>query len=255
MIDPKASVHPSARIAKDADIGPFSVIGPNVEVGSGSVIAPHVVIAENTRIGRNNRIFQFASIGDIPQDKKYKGEATKLVIGDDNTIRECVTINRGTIQDSGVTRIGSRNWIMAYVHIAHDCVLGNDIIMANQATLGGHVHIDDFVIMGGFSGIHQYCHIGAHAFLQHSAHVTRDIPPYVMVGQDARPHGINQEGLRRRGFDVQRRRILMQAYRILYRDGLRLEEARGQLRELADSSDDVAVLYRFLEQSSRSIIR
>lgn len=255
MIDPKAFVHPSARIAKDADVGPFSVIGPNVEIGSGSVIAPHVVVGENTRIGRNNRIFQFASIGDIPQDKKYNGEETRLEIGDGNTIRECVTINRGTIQDAGVTRIGSRNWIMAYVHIAHDCVLGNDIIMANQATLGGHVHIDDFVIMGGFSGIHQYCHIGAHAFLQHSAHVTRDIPPYVMVGQDARPHGINHEGLRRRGFDMQRRRTLMQAYRILYRDGLRLEEARGQLRDLAGSSDDVAVLHRFLEQSSRSIIR
>lgn len=255
MIDSRAVVDPSARVDEGVSIGPYSIIGAEVQIGAGSCIGPHVVIYGPTRIGRNNRIFQFASIGDIPQDKKYRGERTRLEIGDDNTIRECVTINRGTVQDKGVTRIGDRNWIMAYVHIAHDCMLGSDIILANQATLGGHVHVSDFVIMGGFSGVHQFCRIGIHAFLQHSAHVTRDIPPYVLVGQDARPHGINSEGLRRRGFNAERRSALMRAYRVLYRQGLRLEEARERLAEMARESDDIALFYRFVESNARSIIR
>ncbi len=256
MIDATAIVDASARIAPGVTIGPYSIIGPQVEIGEGSWIGPHVVINGPTRIGRNNRIYQFASIGDAPQDKKYQGEPTRLEIGDDNTIREYVTINRGTVQDQGVTRLGSGNWIMAYVHIAHDCQLGDDIIMANNASLAGHVHIGDHAILGGFSLVHQFCKVGKFAFLQFAAGVNRDVPPYVVAaGMPATPHSINSEGLRRRGFSAQQIATLKQAYRLLYRAGLRLEEAREQIAQLAQDHPEVAVLAEFLADHRRSIIR
>jgi UDP-N-acetylglucosamine acyltransferase len=256
MIDATVIVDASARIAPGVTIGPYSIIGPQVEIGEGSWIGPHVVIKGPTRIGRNNRIYQFASIGDAPQDKKYQGEPTRLEIGDDNTIREYVTINRGTVQDQGVTRVGSGNWIMAYVHIAHDCQLGDDIIMANNASLAGHVHIGDHAILGGFSLVHQFCKVGKFAFLQFAAGVNRDVPPYVVAaGMPATPHSINSEGLRRRGFSAQQIATLKQAYRLLYRAGLRLEEAREQIAQLAQDHPEVAVLAEFLADHRRSIIR
>ena len=256
MIDARAIIDPGATLAEDVAVGPYSVIGPDVEIGPGCVIGPHVVIKGPTRIGRNNRIYQFASIGDDPQDKKYRGEPTRLEIGDDNTIREYCTLNRGTVQDEGVTRIGSRNWIMAYVHIAHDCVLGSDIVMANNASLAGHVHIDDHAILGGFAMVHQFCKIGAYAFLQFAAGVNRDVPPFVVAsGIPAKPAGLNTEGLRRHGFDADRVGALKKAYKLLYRSGLRLEEARTEIAALAAESPDVARFGHFLESNPRSIIR
>ncbi len=256
MIDATAIVDARASIAHGVTIGPYSIIGPEVEIGEGSWIGPHVVINGPTRIGRNNRIYQFASIGDAPQDKKYQGEPTRLEIRDGNTIREYVTINRGTAQDQGVTRVGSGNWIMAYVHIAHDCQLGDDIIMANNASLAGHVHIGDHAILGGFSLVHQFCKVGKFAFLQFAAGVNRDVPPYVVAaGMPATPHSINSEGLRRRGFSAQQIATLKQAYRLLYRSGLRLEEAREQIAQLAQDHPEVAILAEFLADHRRSIIR
>ena len=256
MIDPRAIIDSEAQIAEGVQIGPFSVIGAGVEIGPECTIGPHAVIKGPTRIGRGNRIYQFASIGDDPQDKKYRGEPTRLEIGDDNTIREYCTLNRGTIQDQGVTRIGSRNWIMAYVHIAHDCVLGNDIVMANNASLAGHVQIEDCAILGGFAMVHQFCKIGAHAFLQFAAGVNRDVPPFVVAsGIPARPAGLNTEGLRRHGFDADRVGALKKAYKLLYRSGLRLEQARAELAALAVDHPDVARFSHFLESNPRSIIR
>lgn len=256
MIDPRAIVDSGATLGDGVQVGPYSVIGPGVEIGAGCVIGPHVVIKGPTRIGCNNRIYQFASIGDDPQDKKYRGEPTCLEIGDGNTIREYCTLNRGTIQDEGVTRIGSRNWIMAYVHIAHDCVLGNDIVMANNASLAGHVHIDDHAILGGFAMVHQFCKIGAYAFLQFAAGVNRDVPPFVVAsGIPAKPAGLNTEGMRRHGFDADRVLALKKAYKLLYRSGLRLEQARAELEALAVDHPDVARFSHFLESNPRSIIR
>lgn len=256
MIDATAIIDTRAAVAQGVAIGPYSIIGPEVEIGEGTWIGPHVVINGPTWIGRNNRIYQFASLGDAPQDKKYKGEPTRLEIGDDNTIREYVTINRGTVQDQGVTRVGSGNWIMAYVHIAHDCQLGDDIIMANNASLAGHVHIGDHAILGGFSLVHQFCKIGKYAFLQFAAGVNRDVPPYVVAaGMPATPHSINSEGLRRRGFSAQQIATLKHAYRLLYRSGLRLEEAREQIAQLAQDHPEVAILAEFLADHRRSIIR
>ena len=256
MIDPRAIIDSGATLGEGVQIGPYSVIGPGVEIGAGCVIGPHVVIKGPTRIGCNNRIYQFASIGDDPQDKKYRGEPTRLEIGDGNTIREYCTINRGTIQDEGVTRIGSRNWIMAYVHIAHDCILGNDVVMANNASLAGHVHIDDHAILGGFAMVHQFCKIGAYAFLQFAAGVNRDVPPFVVAsGIPAKPAGLNTEGMRRHGFDADRVLVLKKAYKLLYRSGLRLEQARAELEVLAAGHPDVARFSHFLESNPRSIIR
>lgn len=256
MIDPRAVVAEDARLADDVKVGPFAVIGPGVELGPGSEVGAHAVIEGPTVIGRNNRIYPFASVGLAPQDKKYAGEATRLVIGDGNTIREYCTLNRGTAQDRGETTIGSDNWIMAYVHIAHDCVIGDHTILANNATLGGHVVVGDWVVMGGFSGVHQFCSIGAHAFLQFGARVSSDVPPYVMVGGEVtRPRGLNLEGLRRRGFDDERRAALKRAYRTLYREGLRLEEARERIAKMAEGNPDVAVLARFLENHARRLMR
>jgi UDP-N-acetylglucosamine acyltransferase len=256
MIDPRAVVSPQAEIAADVEIGPFTIIGPDVVIGAGTWVGPHVVIAGATRIGVGNKIFQFASIGDAPQDKKYKGEPTRLEIGDRNVIRECVTINRGTVHDQGVTRIGSDNLLMAYSHVAHDCRLGNQIVMANCATLGGHVEIGDWVNMGGLSAVHQHTKVGAHAFIAHNAAVTRDVPPYVMaVGRPAVPHSVNSEGLKRRGFSAEQILHIRRAYRVLYRSGLKLEAALQELDRAAITEAEIAPFVEFIRRSSRSIVR
>lgn len=256
LIDPRAVVAPGAVLAESVSVGPFSVIGADVEIGPGTVIGPHAVIQGPARIGRDNHVHQFASLGGAPQDKKYHGEPTRLEIGDRNTFFEYVTVNRGTVQDRGETRIGNDNWIMAYVHIAHDCVLHDNIIMANNATLAGHITVEDWAILGGFTKVHQFCRIGAHSFTGMNVDLTRDVPPYVMVsGTPVQPHGINSEGLKRRGFDAEQLRNIKQAYKIIYRSGLRLEEALEKLRALAQSQPEVAVMVRFLETSERSITR
>ncbi|MGB9429918.1 MAG: acyl-ACP--UDP-N-acetylglucosamine O-acyltransferase [Gammaproteobacteria bacterium] len=256
MIDPRAAVDASARLAADVAVGPFAVIGPQVEIGAGTRIGPHAMIQGPTRIGRDNRIFQFASLGGIPQDKKYGSEPTWLEIGDCNTFFEFVTVNRGTAQDKGKTVIGDDNWIMAYTHIAHDCALGNHTILANNTTLAGHITIEDWAILGGFTKIHQFCRIGAHSFTGMNVDITRDVPPYVMVsGTPVEPRGINSEGLQRRGFTAEQIRNIKNAYRILYRSDLRLEEALEKLRGLAASQPEIARLVKFLETSERSITR
>jgi UDP-N-acetylglucosamine acyltransferase len=256
LIHPTAVVEPSARIAADVSVGPYTMIGSDVEIDAGTSIAAHVVIQGTTRIGTDNRIFQFASLGEEPQDKKYGGEPTALEIGSGNTIREYVTINRGTVQDQGTTRIGDANWIMAGVHIAHDCRIGSHTVMANNTTLGGHVRVDDYVTLGGATLVHQFCHIGEHAFTAYGARVNKDIPPFVRVSEGrARPRGLNVEGLKRREFDGHRIRLLKEAYRLLYRSGLTLKQAVAALRELEAGSDDVKRLREFLEDCDRSIVR
>ncbi len=253
MIDPRAVVDPTAQVAPDVDIGAYSIVGADVKVGSGTWIGPHVVVQGPTRIGCDNRIFQFASIGEIPQDRKYGGEVTRLEIGDRNTIREYCTINRGTAQDAGVTRIGDDNWIMAYVHIAHDCVIGNSIVFANSASLAGHVEVGDNSVLGGFVLVHQFCSIGAHSFCAMGSGINRDVPPYVLVaGNPAHPRGINYEGLRRCKFGTDTILAVRRAYKLLYRSNLPLAEALLALRELAK---EVAVMADFLERSRRSVIR
>ncbi|MGA0028131.1 MAG: acyl-ACP--UDP-N-acetylglucosamine O-acyltransferase, partial [Steroidobacteraceae bacterium] len=223
-IDPRAVIAPSAQLAEGVEVGPFAVIGEGVEIGEGSIIGPHAVINGPTRIGRECRVFQFASIGDAPQDKKYRGEPTRLEIGDRNTFRECCTVNRGTVGGHGITRIGSDNLFMAYSHVAHDCVIGDHCVFSNSVALAGHVEVADWVIMSGFAGVHQFCKVGAHAFLANNTAVTRDVPPYLLVaGTPAEPKGINSEGLKRRGFTPAQIANIKQAYRVLYRDGLKLE--------------------------------
>ncbi len=256
MIHPTAIVDPGARIGANVEIGPYSIIGPHVEIGDNTIIGPHVVIKGHTRIGRDNHIFQFCSLGEVPQDKKYAGEPTRLEIGDRNTIREFCTFNLGTVQDQGVTSIGDDNWLMAYVHIAHDCRVGNKTIFANGASLAGHVIVDDWVIFGGFTGIHQFCRIGAHVITAASSLVLQDVPPYLMVaGNTAQPYGIHVEGLKRRGFTSEAITELKRAYRTLYKSGLLLEEAKGKLAEQAKTQPDVQRLVDFLEVSKRGIIR
>ena len=256
MIDARAVVSPSAEIAADVEIGAFSIIGPNVVIGPGTWIGPHVVLNGPTRIGADNKIFQFASLGDAPQDKKYKGEPTRLEIGDRNVFRECVTVNRGTIHDRGVTQIGDDNLFMAYSHVAHDCRLGCQIVMANCATLGGHVEIGDWVNLGGLSAVHQHTKVGAHCFIAHNAAVTRDVPPYVMaVGRPAVPHSVNSEGLKRRGFTVDQIRNIRRAYRVLYRSGLKLKTALQQLDAAAVTQAEIRPFVEFIKRSSRSIVR
>ncbi len=255
-IDPRASISPRARIAPDVEVGAFSVIGDDVEIGPGCRIGPHVVIEGPTRIGARNRIYQFASIGAAPQDKKYKGEPTRLEIGDDNVIREFVTMNRGTTHDAGVTRIGDDNLFMAYAHVAHDCRVGSHCVLANVATLGGHVELDDWVIMGGLSAIHQFTKVGAHAFIANNAAVTRDVPPYVMaVGQPAEPHSINSTGLSRRGFTSEQIRNIKNAYRVLYRSGLKLADAVRKLEEAAAGQPELRIFVDFIGRSTRSLVR
>ncbi|MFZ1180741.1 MAG: acyl-ACP--UDP-N-acetylglucosamine O-acyltransferase [Herbaspirillum sp.] len=259
-------IHPSAIIAPDAqldasvEVGAYSVIGENVRIGAGTRVGPHVVIDGHTTIGCDNRIFSFASLGSAPQDKKYAGEPTRLEIGDRNTIREFVTFNLGTAQDAGLTRIGSDNWIMAYVHLAHDCQLGNNIILANNATLGGHVHLSDWVFLGGFTSVHQFCHIGAHAMTAFTAAVSQDVPPFVTAaGNRAAPAGINSEGLKRRGFMPEQVAAIKHAYKLIYRSGLSLEAARQELlrqeEQSPESAAHIRLMREFITSSSRGIIR
>jgi UDP-N-acetylglucosamine acyltransferase len=256
MIDAHAVVSPQAEIAADVEIGAFSVIGPGVVIGPGTWIGPHVVINGATRIGTHNKIFQFASLGDAPQDKKYKGEPTRLEIGDRNVIRESATVNRGTAHGEGVTRIGDDNLLMAYSHVAHDCQLGNQIVLSNVATLGGHVEIGDFAILGGLSAVHQFTKVGAYSFIANNAAVTRDVPPYVMaVGQPAAPHSVNVVGLKRRGFTPEQVLNVRRAYRVLYRSGLKLKTALEQLDAAAVTQEEIRPFVDFIRRSSRSIVR
>lgn len=256
MIHSTAIVSDSASIADDVEIGPFSIIGDGVQIGSGTRIDSHVVINGPTTIGSENYIYQFASIGGDPQDKKYADEPTRLVIGDRNTIREFCTLSRGTTQDRHETVVGDDNWIMAYCHIAHDCIVGDKTIMANNTTLAGHVHIGDWVICGGFTGIHQFCKIGAHAFLGMFSIITRDVPAYTMMsGQPTAPKGINSEGLKRREFSAEQIRNIKEAYRLIYRKGLKLAEAIDRIAALADAQPELVPLLESLRSSDRGIIR
>ncbi|MDX1562354.1 MAG: acyl-ACP--UDP-N-acetylglucosamine O-acyltransferase [Gammaproteobacteria bacterium] len=255
MIDDRAVVSPDARLADDVTIGPFAVIGADVEIGAGTRIDAHAVVNGPTTIGRNNHIFQFASIGDDPQDKKYAGERTSLVIGDGNTIREFVTINRGTVQDRGVTTVGNDNWIMAYCHIAHDCVVGNHTIFANNASIAGHVHVDDYAILGGFTAVHQFCRLGENSLSSMFTYVTKDIPAYTIVaGRPAEPRGINVEGLKRRQFSTEQIRAVREAYRTVYRQGMSLEEAIAAI-EARGADDAVRRFVESLRQGSRGLVR
>jgi UDP-N-acetylglucosamine acyltransferase len=255
-IHPTAIVEPGARLAAGVDVGPYSVIGRSVEVGEGTWIGNHVVLDGRTRIGRGNRIWHFASIGGPPQDKKYAGEDTAVEIGDNNTIREYVTINRGTALDAGVTRVGNENWVMAYVHFAHDCRIGSHTIFANACQLAGHVVVGDWAIFGATTLVHQFVHIGAHAFTGMGTYLPQDLPPYVRAaGNMAKPYGINSEGLRRRGFMPETINALKRAYRALYRSGLSLEEARRELQSQSAACAEVGELLRFLDSSKRGIIR
>lgn len=257
MIHPQALIDPRAELAEDVSVGPYSVIGPQVTIEAGTQIGPHVVIQGPTQIGRENRILQFSSLGSDPQDKKYRGEPTKLIIGDRNVIRESVTINRGTVNGHGSTVIGNDNLLMAYIHIAHDCRIGNNTIFSNNASLAGHVHIEDWVILSGFTLVHQFCSIGAHAFTGMGSAISKDVLPYLVVsGNPARPHGINKEGLKRRGFTPEQINALRRAYKILYRQGLTLEEARTSLADLAAEEPAVRPMLDFMgEGLRRSLIR
>jgi UDP-N-acetylglucosamine acyltransferase len=256
MIHPTAIIDSGASLAPDVEVGAFSIIGKDVVIGSGTVIGSHVTIEGPTTIGEQNRIFQFSSLGAAPQDKKYAGEPTRLEIGNRNTIREFCTLNRGTVQDAGATRIGDDNWIMAYVHIAHDCQVGNNTIFANNSSLAGHVHVFDHAILGGFTLIHQFCKIGSHVITAVGSVVFKDIPPYVTAsGYDAQPHGINAEGLKRRGFSAERIAGIKRAYKTLYRSSLTLEEAKLALAEQQKECADLAILLDFLNIATRGIIR
>ena len=253
-IHPTAIIENGANIASDVEIGPYAVIGAHVEIGEGTRVGAHAVITGHTRIGKRNQIFQFASLGAQPQDKKYAGEPTRLEIGDDNTIREFCTFNTGTVQDQGVTRVGNYNWIMSYVHLAHDCVIGNQVVLANNATLAGHVEVGDYTILGGLTAVHQFCKIGAHVITGGGTIVYKDIPPYVMAaGQPAKPHGLNSEGLKRRGFTPETLVTLKRAYKTLYREGLTLQEALAKLD--AAATPEIAQLTAFLRGAERGIIR
>ena len=256
MIHPSALVSPEARLAADVTVGPFSIIGPGVEIGPRSVVGPHVVINGLTRMGAENQVFQFASIGEPPQDKKYKGEPTRLEIGDRNVFRESCTVNRGTAQGGGVTRIGDDNLFMAYSHVAHDCTIGNEVVFANCAALAGHVEIGDGVVLGGLTAVHQFVKIGPLAFLAGGAIVQRDVPPYVMVaGNPALPHMVNTIGLKRRGFSEEQVRNVRNAYRVLYRSDLKLAEALAKLDVVAETHGEIKAFVDFVRGSTRSIVR
>jgi len=256
VIHPQAIIDPKAYIAAGVSIGPYSIIGPDVVIDEGTWIGPHVVINGPTKIGKNNKIYQFASIGEAPQDKKYAGEPTRLEIGDGNIIRESVTISRGTVQDEGITRVGNENLIMAYAHIAHDCQVGSFTVFANSTSLAGHVHVADYVIFGGFTLVHQFCKIGAYCFTAMGSAISKDVPPYLRVaGHMAKPYGLNSEGLKRRGFSAEAIAELRSAYKILYRSGLTLEQAVKDLTEKAESSEEVRQFLDFIKASRRGIIR
>ena len=256
MIHPSAIIHPGATLGAKVSIGAYSIVGEHVEIGDDTRIGPHVVIEGRTRIGRNNRVFQFCSLGAAPQDKKYANEPTRLEIGDGNTIREFCTLNCGTAQDAGVTRLGHDNWIMAYVHLAHDCQIGDHTIFANSAQLAGHVHVGDHAILGGFTGVHQFVRIGAHSFTAIATVLVHDLPPYVMAaGDTAKPYGINVEGLRRRGFSAEAMAAIKGAYKTLYKSGLTLDQAKAQLAERAKTCAEIGVLTEFLQGCTRGIVR
>jgi UDP-N-acetylglucosamine acyltransferase len=256
VIDPRAVVSPEARLASDVNVGAFAIIGPGVEIGPRTIIAPHAVVNGPSVLGADNHVFQFASIGDAPQDKKYKGEPTRLEVGDRNVFREYCTVNRGTTHDAGVTRIGNDNLLMACAHVAHDCMVGNNTVFANGAVLGGHVEVGDWVILGGLSAVHQFAKVGAHAFLAGGAMVRRDVPPYVMVsGDPAAPHAVNAEGLKRRGFSEDQIRAIRDAYRVLYRSDLRLSEALERLEPLAAARPEIRAFVDFIQGATRSIVR
>lgn len=256
MIHPQAIVDPSAKIGKQVEIGAFSIIGAQVEIGDGTWVGPHVVINGPTRIGKNNKIYQFSSLGEAPQDLKYAGEPTTLTIGDRNVVREYCTFSRGTVSGGGVTQIGNDNLFMAYVHVAHDCHVGNHTIFANCASLAGHVVVEDHVILGGFTGIHQFCRVGAHCMTGIATVSFKDIPPFVLAaGNTAVPHGLNLKGLKRRGFSDDTLTALRRAYKTLYKSGLRLEEALNELDGLAPAYPDVAHLVDFVRKTERGIIR
>ena len=256
MIDARAVVSPEARLGADVEVGPFTVIGPGVEIGPRTIIGPHAVINGPTTLGADNRVFQFASIGDAPQDKKYRGEPTRLVIGERNVFREFCTVNRGTTHDRGVTSIGDDNLFMTCAHVAHDCAVGSHTVFANSAVLGGHVEVGDWVILGGLSAVHQFSKIGAHAFIAGGAMVRQDVPPYVMVqGDPAEPYAVNSEGLKRRGFTEDQIRAIREAYRILYRSDLKLAEARARLAPIAAERPEIKAFADFIQASTRSIVR
>jgi UDP-N-acetylglucosamine acyltransferase len=256
MIHPSAIVHPGAKLAPGVSVGPYSIIGEHVEIGEGTTIGAHVVIEGRTRIGRDNRIFAHSVLGGEPQDKKYAGEPTGLAIGDRNLIREFCTFNCGTVQDTGTTRIGSDNWIMAYVHVAHDCQVGDNTIFANAASIAGHVHVGDYAILGGFTGVHQFVLIGAHSMTAGATLLLQDLPPYVMAaGNAAKPFGINAEGLKRRGFSEEQVTEIRRAYKTLYRSGLTLEEAKSAIAAQAAKTPALRILADFLGRSTRGIVR
>jgi len=256
LIHPSAIIDPAARLAEDVEVGAFSMVGAHVHIGRGTRIGPHAVIRGPAEIGEDNRIFQFSSIGEDPQDKKYGGEVTRLLIGDRNVVRESVTIHRGTIQDKGETRIGNDNLFMAYTHVAHDCLIGDNVIMANAASLGGHIEVADWAILGGFTIVHQFCRIGAHSFSAMGSVIGKDVPPFIIVdGHPAVPRGINAEGLRRRQFSADRVAAIRRAYRLLYTSKLMLADAIEQIREMAKTFPDLSCMADFVADSSRSIVR
>ena len=256
MIHPQAVIDQRAEIGADVDIGPFTVIGPEVVIGEGTWVGPHAVIQGPTRIGRHNKIFQFTSLGEVPQDLKYGGERTTLEIGDRNVFREYCTVNRGTRGGGGVTSIGNDNLFMAYVHIAHDCRIADHAVFANCASLAGHVEVGNYAVLGGFTGIHQFCRVGDHCMTGAATVAVQDIPPYVLTaGNSARPYGINVTGLKRRGFSAEGIHMLKRAYKIIYKSGLRLEEAIGKIEELVPEYAELDVLARFLKVEGRGIIR
>ncbi|MDT4329215.1 acyl-ACP--UDP-N-acetylglucosamine O-acyltransferase [Methylomonas sp. MED-D] len=256
MIDSRAVVHPKAELAEDVSVGPFSVIGPEVQIDAGTEIGPHVVIRGPTAIGRDNKIYQFSSIGEDPQDKKYADEVTRLEIGDRNVIREFCTMHRGTLQDKGLTLIGSDNLFMAYTHVAHDCEIGDHVIMANGASIAGHVHIGDHAILGGFTLVHQFTQIGEYSFSAMGSAITQDIPPFVMVGgRPTRPHGINSVGMERNGKSPEVIRQIRQAYKILYKNNLRLEDAIEEMEGMAGESNELSNMVSFLRNVTRGILR
>ena len=256
LIDPRALIDPGARLAADVEVGPWSIIGPDVEIGEGTVIGPHVILKGPTRIGRFNRIYQFSSVGEDTPDLKYKGEPTRLVIGDHNVIREGVTIHRGTVQDRSETTIGHHNLIMAYAHIGHDSVIGDHCILVNNTALAGHVHVGDWAILSGYTLVHQFCHIGPHSFSGMGTAIGKDVPAFVTVfGNPAQARSMNFEGMRRRGFSEEAMHALRKAYRCVYRKGLTVEEALAELAEDAAAFPEVALFRDAIQASTRGITR
>ena len=251
-----AIIDPAAHLDSSVEVGPYAVIGEDVYIGAGTTIGSHAVIKGPTKIGNDNRIFQFVSLGEAPQDKKYNNEPTELIIGDRNIVREFCTFNRGTVQDGGVTRVGNDNWIMAYVHLAHDCQVGNNTIFANNSQLAGHVHIGDYAILGGFTTIHQFVHVGAYSITAISTVLLQDLPPYVMVaGNTAKPYGINSEGLKRKNFSAEKIAEIKRAYKTLYKSGLTLAEAKEKIAEATEKCPELEIMVSFLDRSTRGIVR